>query len=130
MEETVHKYLPEPDKTVQCHMKGIRKGICSVKEKKTAEVITTMDNEEINLHMSKHQDIYILIDTIKERMYMDQTGMFAVQSWKGNKYLIIRCDIKINVIISEPLKKRTTGKIINSFPGSRAYMPHLPIHPV
>ena len=41
-------------------MKGIKKGICSTKQKRQSQVITSDDGEQIKLPLTKHRDIYML----------------------------------------------------------------------
>ena len=74
-------------------MRGIKQGVRSTKQKWTAETITTEDGKEITIPLRKHNDIYICVEDAKETMYTDQTGQFPVQSRKGNKYIMILCEI-------------------------------------
>ena len=55
-------------------------------------------------------------------MYTDQTGAFPTRSRKGNRYVMILCDIDSNIIISEPMKNRTSGEMIRAY---RVLMLHL-----
>ena len=48
-------------------------------------------------------------------MYTDQTGAFPVTSKKGNKYIMILCEIDNNVIMSEAMRNRSSGKIVRSY---------------
>ena len=45
-------------------------------------------------------------------MYTDQTGAFPVTPIKGNRYAIADTQVDGNVIISEPMKKRTAGEMV------------------
>ena len=47
-------------------------------------------------------------------MYTDQTGAFPTRSRSGTRYLMILCEIDSNVIISEGLNNKTSGKMIQA----------------
>ena len=75
-----------------------------------------MDNgETLTIPLQKHQDIYIAINDAKETMYTDQTGAFPVTSNKGNKYIMILCEIDNNVIMSEAMQNRSSGVIFRTY---------------
>ena len=48
-------------------------------------------------------------------MYTDQTGAFPVKSFKGNVYVMVATQVDGNVIISEPMKKKTSGEMIAAY---------------
>ena len=48
--EAVRKHFPESDETSQGHMKGVKQGIRSTKQKKPPDEIVTSEGEEINFH--------------------------------------------------------------------------------
>ena len=48
-------------------------------------------------------------------MYTDQTGAFPITSKKGNKYIMILCEIDNNVILSEAMRNRSSGKIFRTY---------------
>ena len=48
-------------------------------------------------------------------MYTDQTGAFPVTYKKGNKYIMILCEIDNDVIISEAMRNRSSGKIVQAY---------------
>ena len=75
-----------------------------------------MDNgETLTILLKKHQDIYIAINDEKETMYTDQTGAFPITSKKGNKYIMILCEIDNNVILSEAMRNRSSGEIFRTY---------------
>ena len=45
-------------------------------------------------------------------MYTNQTGAFPVTYKKRNRYIMILCEIDNNVIMSEAMRNRSSGKII------------------
>ena len=75
-----------------------------------------MDNgEKITIPLQKHQDIYVAINDAKETMYTEKTGAFSVTSKKGNKYIMILCEIDNNFIMSEAMRSRSSGKIVRAY---------------
>ena len=71
--------------------------------------------EELTLPLNKHHDIYVRVDDARETMYTDQTGAFPVQSRKGNKYIMVLCEVDNDIIITEPLRNRTAGEMVKAF---------------
>ena len=69
------------------------------------------DGSELTLPLKKHSDIYISIEDAKETMYTDQTGAFPVQSRRGNRYIMVLCEIDGNIIISEAMKTERQEKL-------------------
>ena len=55
------------------------------------------------------------IDEPAETMYTYQTGAFPVTSVKGNKYVMVATQVDANVIISEPMKKKTAGEMVAAY---------------
>ena len=75
-----------------------------------------LDNgETLTIPLPKHQDIYIEINDAKETMYTDQTGVFTVTSKKGNKYIMILCEIENNFIMSEAMRDISSGEIVRTY---------------
>ena len=85
-------------------MQGINQDIRSTKVKKQPLTFQLDNGETLTIPLQKHQDIYIKINDAKETMYTNQTGAFPVTSKKGNKYIMIMCEIDNNVIISEAMQ--------------------------
>ena len=113
--DNVNKHFPESNETNQGHMKGIKQGIRSTKQRKQPTVITTDAGEQVTVPLTKHHDIFVTIDEAKETMYTDQTGAFPVQSHKGNRYVMILCEIDNGIIISEPMRRRTSGEMVRAY---------------
>ena len=77
-----------------------------------------LDNREtLTTPLKKHQDIYIAINDAKEIMYTDQTGAFPVTSKKGNKYIMILCEIENNIIMIEAMRNRSQVRVTATFLG-------------
>ena len=98
--KAVQEHFPESDEEKQGHMRNIKQGIRSTKQKKKATTIITETGEEITIPLKKHHDIYVRIDEAKETIYTDQTGAFPVRSRSGNRYIMIRCEMDSNAILS------------------------------
>ncbi len=73
------------------------------------------NGEATKLPLWKHNDIYVTIEEARETIYTNQNGAFPVQSRKGSRYIMILCEIDNNIIMSEPMKNRTTGEIIKAY---------------
>ncbi|KAL7523689.1 LOW QUALITY PROTEIN: hypothetical protein ACHAWF_000626, partial [Thalassiosira exigua] len=109
----VRKHFPESDETHQGHMRGIKQGIRSTKQKKEQVTVKLEDGQELTLPMRKHNDIYVSVEEAKETIYTDQTGAFPVCS--GNRYVMVLCEIDNNIIISEPMRNRTSGEMVRAY---------------
>ena len=96
-------------------MRGIKQDIRSTREKKQPLTYQLDNGETLTIPLKKHQDIYIAINDAKETMYTDQTGAFPITSKKGNKYIMILCEIDNNVILSEAMRNRSSGKIVCTY---------------
>ena len=70
---------------------------------------------ELTEPIGKEHDIFLKIDEPAETMYTDQTGAFPVTSIKGNRYVMVATQVDANVIISEPMKKKTAEEMIAAY---------------
>ena len=102
--EAARKHFPESDETHQGHMRSIKQGVRSIKQKEP-ESVTLADGTEMKLPLKKHQDIVVRVREAKYTIYTDQTGAFPVQSQSGNKYIMVLCKIDNNIIINKPIKR-------------------------
>ena len=93
-------------------MQGIKQNIISTREKKQPLPYQLENRETFTIPLQKDQDIYKSINDAKETMYTDQTGAFSVTSKKENKYIMIRCEIDNNVIMSEAMQNISSGEIV------------------
>ena len=96
-------------------MRGIKPDIISTREKQQPLNYKLDNRETLTILLKKHQDIYIKINDTKETMYTDETSAFPITSKKGNKYIMILCKIDNNVILSEAMGKRSSGKIVRTY---------------
>ena len=113
--KAVAKYFPESDETQQGHMRNIKQGLRSTKERKQNIEIKQEDGSNLTLPLPKHNDVYVRIDEAKETIYTDQTGAFPVRSRNGSRYIMIMCEMDSNSILSEAMKDRTAGEIIKAY---------------
>ena len=75
-----------------------------------------LDNgETLTNPLKKHQYIYIAINEAKETMYTDQNCAFPVTSKKGNKYIMILCEIENNIIMIEVMRNRSSGEMVRTY---------------
>ena len=111
----VAKHFPESDETQMGHMRNIKQGIRSTKEKIKPTTLKLSDGTDVTMPLKKHHDIYMTIDNLRETICTDQTGAFPVRSRSGNRYILVLCDIDSNAIFSEPMRNRTTGEMIRAY---------------
>ena len=101
--EAVARHFPESDETQKGHMRQTRQGVRSTK---------VVDEDAIIFKPSpgvKHKDVYLRVyNATKKTMYSDQTGRFPVVSIRGNKYVMVACELDGNYIDAEPMRDRTT----------------------
>ena len=109
------KHFPESDETQMGHMRNIKQGIRSTKEKIKPTTLKLSDGTDVTMPLKKHHDIYMTIDNLRETICTDQTGAFPVRSRSGNRYILVLCDIDSNAIFSEPMRNRTTGEMIRAY---------------
>jgi hypothetical protein len=64
----------------------------------------------------KHKDVYLrALHMTRKTMYSDKTGHFPITSSKGNKYVMVACELDGNYIDAEPMKDRTKGKLATAY---------------
>jgi hypothetical protein len=109
--EAANKHFPDSDETQKGHMRQARQGVRSTK---------TWD-EDANLNFKptpgvKHKDAYLRVyDATKKSMYTDQTGRFPVVSSRGNKYLMVACELDGNYIDAEPVRDRSASQLTQAY---------------
>ena len=57
------------------------------------------------------QDHYVKIESM-QKTYTDQTGRFPITSSNGYKYCFVPYAFDANAILVEPIKNRSTGKLV------------------
>ena len=105
----VNKYYPETDETPKGHMRQVRQGVRSTKEK----VIVPNDNDEIVPRRKQH-DIYVRVDQVKDTIYTDQTVKLPITSSRGHKYITIMCENDGNAVLVEPMKNKTEDAMVET----------------
>ena len=113
--KAVQQHFPESDETQQGHMRSVKQGIRSTKEKKKNIEVETVDGETVTIPLRKHHDIYVRVEEAKETIYSDQTGAFPVRSRKGNRYIMVMCEMDSNAILSEAMRDRSSGEMIRAY---------------
>ena len=106
----VNKFYPETDETPKGHMRQAKQGIRSTKEK----VSMPSGNSEAVPRVKQH-DIYVRVDQVKDKIYTDQTGKFPITSSKGNKYIMIMCEIDGNAVLVGPMRNKTEDEMIETY---------------
>ena len=110
--EAVNKHFPESDETLKGHMKMQRMNVRSTKKKAKPE----MTNEDVPTAPNpKKNDVYISVFNAHDTVYTDQTGGFPVTSSRGNKYIMVMCEVDGNYIDAEPMKSRTSESMVNTY---------------
>ena len=125
----VIKHFPESDETQMGHMRNIKQGIRSTKEKRKPTTFDLDNGTQVTLPCKKHHSIYITIENMKETICTDQTGAFPIRSRRSNKYILILCEIDSNAIYSQPMQNRTTGEIIRSYQTTLEHLQNENVHP-
>ena len=101
--------------TVKGHLNQELQGLQSTK-KDTTPLINVDDNEDNMFPLSdtpnlkQHQVVYTIMDT-KSQAYIDLTGRYPHCSSRGNEYILVGYHHNGNVILSTPLRRRTSKKI-------------------
>ena len=113
--KAVQQHFPESDETQQGHMRNVKQGIRSTKEKKKHIEVETTSGETVTIPLKKHHGIYVRVDEAKETIYSDQTGAFPVRSRSGNRYIMVMCEMDSNAILSEAMRNRSSGEMIRAY---------------
>ena len=96
-------------------MRGVKQGIRSTKQRRDQQTVTLESGEELTIPLTKHNDVFLRVGEARETMYTDQTGAFPVQSQRGHKYIMVLCEIDNNIIMSEPMRSRSSGEMVKAF---------------
>ena len=95
-------------------MKGQRQGVRSTKPKsRTGETEQNANAMSIltSAAKKKQKDVYVKIWDTQEKVYIDQTGQFPWQSYKG-RYMMVLVEVDANYFDAEPMKNRTEQETI------------------
>ena len=105
----VNKYYPETDETPKEHMRQVRQGVRSTKEK----FIVPNDSDE-KVPQRKQNDIYVHVDQVKDTIYTDQMGELPIKSLRGHEYIMIMCEIDGNAVFVEPMKNKMEDAMVET----------------
>ena len=109
--EAVNKHFPDSDETQKGHMRQARQGVRSTKIVDEDALLDFKPTPGV-----KHKDVYLRVyDATKRAMYTDQTGRFPVVSSRGNKYLMVACELDGNYIDAEPLQNRSASQLTQAY---------------
>ena len=108
--ENVNKHYPESNETDKGHMKMQRMNVRSTKKVKDSSTV-----ELTNSPMPKKEDVYIYVFNAHDTVYTDQTGGFPITSSKGNKYVMVMCEVDGNYIDAEPMKSKSTESMVQTY---------------
>jgi hypothetical protein len=106
--ENVNKHYPETNETDKGHMKMQRMNVRSTK-------ICDAAHEEAQIPSPKKNDVYIHIFNAHDTVYTDQTGSFPVTSSRGNKYIMVMCEVDGNHIDAEAMKNKTAETLVQMY---------------
>ena len=114
----IKKHLPISIATEMGHLRQEKQHLQS----------TSVSNSNSNLQNSSDEDffpakegktkdlIYAIVEyTEKDLSAADLTGRFPYQSSQGNNYVMVMYHYDCNVILGQPLKKRTASEIVKCF---------------
>ncbi len=91
--------FPESNGTQKGNMKQQRQGFRSTKAEDVnstpAAPETPSDPPEPK---TRHNDVYVKVWDVKEKIFTEQTGKSPYQSTSGNRYLIVMVEIDSNYI--------------------------------
>ena len=65
---------------------------------RSTKTLETNIEEILDVPMKKESDVMVKIYKVRETIYTDQTGKFPFCSSKGNKYIMVMCEMDGNVI--------------------------------
>eukprot|EP00984_Skeletonema_dohrnii_P002295 scaffold797_cov118-Skeletonema_dohrnii-CCMP3373.AAC.10 len=103
--KNVKKYYPvDAVETARGHMTQSRKNVRSTRRQAPQQPLETMDAS--TLQNQKIRDVYIKVHDMKDTIYTDQTGKVPIRSQRGNKYIMVMCEVDSNAILVEPMTSR------------------------
>jgi hypothetical protein len=105
-------------------MKGHRqkgqRGLCSTKTKElTSKLMAEPNSNNQQAHPSPPKyDVFIKVFSAEEEgnttTFANQTGQFPTKSSKGNQYIMVLVDPDSNGILQEPMRNRTSSKMMRA----------------
>jgi hypothetical protein len=113
----VNKYFPESEETQKGHMRQKKAGV----RRTNRRIRMVLEGNELEFDkietdikelQRKREDIMIKVYNCTESVFTDQTGQFPVTSNRGNKYIMVLCEIDGNQILAEPMQNRSEGSLI------------------
>ena len=108
--DSVNKHFPESNETDKGHMKLQRMNVRSTKKMEETD-----KPGENNSPMPKKEDVYINVFNAHDTVYTDQTGGFPITSSRGNKYIMVMCEVDGNYIDAVPMKNQTAECMVQTY---------------
>ena len=108
--KAVKECFSKSNKTQHGHMKGLRQGLRSTKEK-----VEHKKDKQPQEALKKEHDVYVKVIDLRAEIYTDQTGQFPSTSSKGNSYVMVTIYVDASFIFMEPIKNRTSGHMIETY---------------
>ncbi|KAL7478223.1 hypothetical protein ACHAW6_004002 [Cyclotella cf. meneghiniana] len=110
----VTKYFLGSDKTQKGHMRQIRRGVESMKDKPKQSELEAEDN--VTSPIAQKKDVYEKVfDVTKKAMYSNQTGRFPVTSSLGHKYFMVAVKLDGNYIDAEAMTSKDTKELTRAY---------------
>ncbi len=106
--KNVNKHYPETNETDKGHMKMQRRNVRSTKVP-----ADQTKSEDTNTPSPKKNDVYVF--NAHDTMYTNQTVAFPVTSSRGNKYVMVMCEVDGNYIDAEPMKSRSADTLVQTY---------------
>ena len=107
----VQKHFPESEETQKGHMKSVRQGLRTTKDK----IDKTLRDSEKQEPIPRKQDIFVTTVDLQETIYTDQTGKFPYVSSRGNRYIMVALHIDANAIYVEPMRTRAKENFVDTY---------------
>jgi hypothetical protein len=121
--DTIKRHYPDSEETPKGHGRKVPSGLVSTKQ-----TTLTLDNGDEALDSQtnttprptkKECTIFICVldmeDEATQKIFTDQPGRFPKKSSRGNQYIMVLREIDSDSILIEPMKNRTTGKMIRAY---------------
>ena len=123
--DAVRRHFPKSDETHKGHGRKTPSGLRST-ESKEYETLNSDDAFQFNSRedaplrpIKKEKSIFVKIldmeDEATQKIWTNQPGRFPKKSMKGSQYMMVLTEIDSDAILVEPMKNRTSGKMIRAY---------------
>ena len=115
----VRKHLDKAIATSKGHMKQIRQGLRSTKQKEPSVMTAPPPNE---IEGARTGELFCKTVELTGKNYTDQTGRFPVTSSKGSKYVMVAYNYDCNAILAEPIQSRSEASLVRAHQKIHAHL--------